>query len=65
MLRKAEQCEASDHSDEEKGVVSRAFFLYVYGEDVVSSMPTENNTHFENSGFELLSLNWEAKPQET
>lgn len=65
VLRKAEQCEASDHSDEEKGVVSQAFFLYVYSEDVVSSMPTENNTHFENSGFELLSLNWEAKPQET
>lgn len=65
MLRKAEQCEASDHSDEEKGVGSQAFFLYVYGEDVVSSMPTENNTHFENSGFELLSLYWETKPQET
>lgn len=65
VLWKAAQCEASDRSDEEKGVVSQAFFLYIYSEDVVFSMPTENNTHFENSGFELLSLKWETKPQET
>lgn len=43
----------------------RALFLYFYREDVVSSMPTENNVHFENSGFELIFLKWEPKPQET
>lgn len=58
-------CEVSDHLDKERGVVSQAFFLYVYSEDVVSSMPTENNTRFGNTGFELLSLEWEKKPQET
>lgn len=36
--------------------MSQFFFLYVYSEDVVSSTPTENYIHFENSGFEQLSL---------
>lgn len=58
-------CEVSDNLGKEKGVVSQALFLYLYSENVLSSVPTENNTSFENSGFELLSPKWEIKPQET
>lgn len=59
-------CEVSHNLDKEKEVVkSGFFFLYIHSEDVVSSMPAENNTGFENSGFELVSSKWENEPQET
>lgn len=54
-------CEVSDNLGKEKDVVSQDFFLYFYSEDVLSSTPTENNTRFENSGFERLSPKWETK----
>lgn len=57
-------CEVSANLGKGKGHGKSDFFP-LHKEGVVSSMPTENSTHFENSGFELLSLKWETKPQET
>lgn len=42
-------------ANEEKGMVTQFFFLYIHSEDAVSSTPVENYIHFESSGFEHLS----------